>query len=221
MSRARRLWIVLVLDVALVIALVLVGLRAHSLAVLAEGADYIADAAAAGLSLLALHLTMRAPTPRHPQGFPKATAFAALANATWLLVISVAVVIGAVARLATGEVEVSGRPVVIVSAIAAVVMGFAVVVLRAELEDDDDEPAASRDGTALAMRAVLLDTVADVASAAGVAVVGLVITVTGGWFWLDPAVALLIALVVGWHAVVLVRTVAVSLRSPVALTPPE
>jgi cobalt-zinc-cadmium efflux system protein len=103
-------------------------------------------------------------------------------------------------------VEVSGRPVVIVSGIAAVVMAAAVIVLRGEADDDDS-------GDALAMRAVLLDTIADVASAAGVAVVGVIMAVTHGWFWLDAAVALVVSLVVGSHAAALVRTVTTTLRA--------
>jgi Co/Zn/Cd efflux system component len=42
--------VVLALNVVLVTGLVVVGLTAHSLGVLAAGADYIADAAAIGVS---------------------------------------------------------------------------------------------------------------------------------------------------------------------------
>jgi Co/Zn/Cd efflux system component len=55
-----------------------------------------------------------------------------------------------------------------------------------------------------ASRAVLLDTVADAAAAAGVAAMGGIILLTGGWYWLDPAVALAIVVVVGYHALALV-----------------
>jgi cobalt-zinc-cadmium efflux system protein len=54
------------------------------------------------------------------------------------------------------------------------------------------------------MKAVLLDTAADAAAAAGVAATGAVILITGGWYWLDPTVALVVAAVVGYHAVVLI-----------------
>jgi len=50
---------------------------------------------------------------------------------------------------------------------------------------------------------MLLDTAADAAAAAGVAAMGGIILLTGGWSWLDPAVALAIAVVVGYHALVL------------------
>jgi len=52
---------------------------------------------------------------------------------------------------------------------------------------------------------VLLDTAADAAAATGVAVIGAVIPASGGFYWLDPTVALLIAIVIGYHALVLLK----------------
>jgi hypothetical protein len=71
-----RLWFVLAANLAVVGALVGVGVTAHSLGVLAEGVDYPADAAAIGVSLLAIHLSARPTTPAHPDGYPRATRFA-------------------------------------------------------------------------------------------------------------------------------------------------
>lgn len=49
MSRERRLAVVLFLNLVLVVLLVVVGAAAHSAGVLAEGIDYLADAAAIGV----------------------------------------------------------------------------------------------------------------------------------------------------------------------------
>ena len=65
----------------------------------------------------------------------------------------------------------------------------------------------------LNMRAVLLDTAADSDAACAVAVVGAAMLVTGGNCWLDSAVALSISGVVALHALRLVRSVVVQLRS--------
>ena len=62
--------------------------------------------------------------------------------------------------------------------------------------DPDDDAAHEHD---MSMRAVLLDTAADAVAAAGVAVTGAVILASGGNYWLDPLVALLIAAVVAWQ----------------------
>jgi len=199
-----------VLNLLLVVALVVVGWAAHSVGVLAEGVDYLADAAGIGVSLLALHLSHRATTARRPDGFPRAGAFAALVNAGWLLILTVLVVAGAADRLITGTGPVHGLPVLFVSAIAAAVMVVGALILRA----DDGDPAARDGGGDLSMRAVLLDTAGDAAAAGGVAVSGAVIFVTGGLDWLDPAVALVIAVVVGYQAVRLLREVREELTRP-------
>ena len=208
MSRSARLRVVLVLNLFLVTALVIVGLSAHSLGVLAEGADYLADAAAIGVSLLAIWLSGRPPTAARPHGYPKATAFAALVNGGWLLILTILVIGSAIGRLATGTHEVHGLPVLIVSGIAAVVMLGGALLLGGGVNDLDDD-----DNGDLNMRAVLLDTAADAAAAAGVATTGAVILVVGGLYWLDPAVALVISVVIAYHAIRLLRQVRAALRA--------
>jgi cobalt-zinc-cadmium efflux system protein len=169
----------------------------HSLGVLAAGVDYLADAAAIGVAVLAIRLTAR---------FPKANALAAAVNAGWLFVLCTLLIATGIGRLVAGTPEVHGLPVLVMSAIAGVVMTAAAVVLGIDFDGDDDSDEA------LSHRAVLLDTAGDAASAIGVAGAGAVILATGGWNWLDPAVALAIALVVGWRAFLVLRKVQLSLR---------
>ena len=42
---------------------------------------------------------------------------------------------------------------------------------------------------------------------------GAVILAAGGWYWLDPAVALVIAVIIGYHAQKLVREAIAALRA--------
>ncbi|MDE3206163.1 MAG: cation transporter [Acidobacteriota bacterium] len=220
-SLTSRLWLVLGLNAALVVGLLVVGVAAGSLAVWAEGVDYLADAAAIGVALGALQWE------RRRSGSGRATRAAARLNAGWLLVLSVAVAVGSAVRLASGTRHVNGLPVLIVSAVAALVMSGGAVVLGGDVDGADDDAGdgaeagrgggdrargvrgggdgaeAGRgdvDGGSLSVRAVLLDTVADAAAAAGVAASGLVIWLAGGWYWLDPAAALVISAVVAFHA---------------------
>jgi cobalt-zinc-cadmium efflux system protein len=195
----------LLLNLSLVTALVVAGLAAHSLAVLAAGADYLADAAAIGVSLLAIWLAAR------PNGYPKATTVAALVNAGWLLILNIGIAVAAVWHLAAGTHRVEGLPVLAVSAIAAVVMLAGALILGGDDGDDDG-------GEDLNVKAVLLDTAADAAAAAGVAASGAIILGAGGWYWLDPAMALVIAVIVGYHSLKLTRKVTAALRSPVTGT---
>ncbi|MDQ0031424.1 cation diffusion facilitator family transporter [Arthrobacter bambusae] len=205
MTRVRRLSVVLILNLVLVAGLVVVGISAHSLGVLAEGADYLADAAAIGVSLLAVRMSKLPPTPQRPQGYPMATTWAAGVNAGWLFVLGIAILVGAAGRLLSGSSEVHGLPVLIVSGIAAVVMFVGALILGGDGDGDGDGD--------LNMRAVLLDTAGDAAAAAGVAVSGAVIYVAKGLYWLDPLVAAIIAVVVGYHAVRLLLEIFQALRA--------
>jgi cobalt-zinc-cadmium efflux system protein len=206
MSRTQRLVVVLVLNLGLVAGLVAVGVTAHSIAVLAEGGDYLLDAAGVAVALLAIWLAARPATRARPRGYANATNVAALINAGWLLILELLVAGAALDRLVTRRVPVDGLPVLVMSGVAAVTMLVGALVLRG---DDGDEEGGERD---LSVAAVLLDTVADAATAAGVAVVGAIILATDGWYWLDPAVALAISAVVGYHALALIRKVLARLR---------
>lgn len=200
LTRERRLRVVLALNLALIAALVVVGLKGHSLGVLAEGVDYLADAGGIGVALVAIRLA-----------HPKATAVAAFVNAAWLTVLSVLVTVAAVLRLARGARRVDGLGVLVVSGIAAAVMLAGALLLGGDAEGGEV-------GDRLNVRAVLLDTAADAAAAAGVAAGGGIILWTGGWFWVDPTVALAIAVIFGWHALALLAKVLPELRRH---TPPR
>ena len=207
MSRTRRLTIVLALNLSLVTALVIVGLAAHSLAVLAAGVDYLADAAAIGVSLFAIRLASRPPSRARPDGYPNATNIAAVVNAGWLLVLNIAITVAAIQRLAAGTRRVEGLPVLIVSGIAASVMLAGALVLRGD-------PARDDGGEDLNVKAVLLDTAADAAAAGGVAASGAIILGADGWYWLDPATALTIAMIIAYQAQKLARKAVSAIRSP-------
>lgn len=208
MSRFQRLAVVFALNFGLVVALVTIGVSAHSLAVLAEGGDYLLDAAGAALALLAIRLAAR--SPGRP-GRPAVTDLAALVNCGWLFLLEVFAAAAAADRLITRTPAVHGLPVLVVSGVAALAMTAGVLVLRADADDDDaDDEDAGGDASAgrdLSVAAVMLDTVADASAAAGVAAAGGIILATGGWYWLDPAVALVIAVIIGYHALALLRKV--------------
>ena len=200
--------IVLVLNLALVVGLVTVGLSAHSLAVLAEGGDYLLDTAGVAVALFAIRLSAPSSGRARPPGRPAPTDLAALFNCGWLLLLEVLVIIAAAERLVTRSPEVHGLPVLVVSGVAALTMTVGALVLRGDADDEDEA-----DGGDLSVAAVLLDTIADAAAAAGVAATGGIILATGGWYWLDPAVALVIAVAIGYHALALLRKVLARLHS--------
>jgi cobalt-zinc-cadmium efflux system protein len=194
-TKDRKLVLVLVANVAMVVALVVVGLASHSLGVLAAGGDYLGDTAGVALSLVAVRMS------RYQHGHPRAPSYAALANATFLLAVTAVVIVEALRRLVAGPPHVEGLPVIVVSLIAGAVMAACALVIGT-VESDD-----------LNMRSVMLDTLADGASAAGVAVSGAIILATNGVYWLDSAAALAIATIIAYHAIKLIRDVLARLRT--------
>jgi cation diffusion facilitator family transporter len=196
MSQRRRLTIVLALNVTMIVGLLAVGLVSHSLGVVAAGGDYIADSTAILLGIIAV--TVR---DRRGQG-SQAPTYVALINSGALLAVSVFVLVEAVRRLVDGTPAIRGLPVLVVSSIAAAVMVVGVMVLGRDAGRED-----------LHMRSVQLDTAADALAAAGVAVSGGIIFVTGRLFWLDSAMSLVISVVIGVGAIGLLRDVVRALRT--------
>ena len=175
--------------------LVIVGLSSHSLGVLAAGGDYLADAAAIAISILAIYIG------KHTNGNEKATTYAALINVVILLGVTVFVMIEAIRRLSTQAPPIEAVSVVYISTVAALVMIVSAYVLGADADEED-----------LNMRSVILDTVADAATAIGVAITGGIILTLNGFYWLDPAVALAVAIVIGYHTLKLLREVIAKLK---------
>ena len=191
MTRSQRLGIALALNLALVAGQVVFGVVAHSLGLLADAGHNLTDAAAVLIALIAVRLGRRPPTPSHSYGYHRATILAALANAVALLVVTVAIMYEAITRLINPE-PVRGGIVVLV-ALAAVIVNLGAALVLYERRFD------------LNMRSALLHMSADAAASLGVAAAGLVILLTGGFEWLDPAVSIGIAAMIAIEAWRLVR----------------
>ena len=206
-SRQRRLLFALGLNVVLVVVQVVFGIIAHSLGLLADAAHNLTDVAAVALSLFAVRLSLRSPTARRSFGYHRSTILAAQANAAALVVVTALLVIEAIRRL-QHPIEVHGGIVAVVGAIALLLNLGAVLFLHDHHGD-------------LNMRSALLHMVGDAAASAGVMVAGVVIAITHGTYWLDPAVSIAIGLLIGYHAVKLLRdTTDVLLESsPAGLDP--
>lgn len=234
-------------NLAMITAMVIVGLAANSLAVLATGVDYLADTAGVGVALLAIWLARRRRDAARPRGYHSPTSIAALVNASWPFTLNIAIGVAAIQRLIAGTRHVDGFAVLICSGVGACVMFAAALVLARDRGDVHRGPSGAVDrspggvvdrggeavargpggeavapgpgddtGEVLNVKAVLLDTAADAATAAGVAVSGAIILAAGGWYWLDPAVALLIAVVVAYHAQKLLRKIVTAMRPSTA-----
>ena len=194
MSRSRRLVVALWLNVALVAAQVVFGLAAHSLGLLADAGHNLSDVAAVTVSLVAVRWARRAPTAERSYGYHRGTILAALVNAATILAVTGVIVCEGLRRLAH-PAPVRGGLVVAVALTAFAINAGSAFVLRDK-------------GSDLNMRSALLHMAGDATASLGVAVAGLVILLTGGLVWLDPAMSMAIGLLIAVEAFQLVRQAA-------------
>lgn len=210
-TQERKLRIALGLNVAIVVAQVVVGIIAASLGLLADAAHNVTDVAAIVVSLIAVRLARRRANASRSYGYHRGTILAAQANAASILIVSVVVGFEAIRRL-TDPQPVEGGLVLIVALIAAAANFGAAAALggagHAHDTHDDDGSDAGGESHDLNMRSALLHMISDGAVSVSVALAGLVILLTGGWYWLDPAVSLLISVVIGVQGVRLLRATA-------------
>ena len=178
----RRLWASAALNLGITLVEIVGGLWAGSLALLADAAHNLADVGALGLAIFARRLGRRAPTPRHTYGLKRAEVVAALLNAAVLIAISALIGREAVARLFHPEpVRAS---VMLVAAAAAFLANVAsVLLLRTHSAED------------INVRSAFLHLAQDALASLAVVVAALFARTAAGRY-VDPAVAILIGVVV-------------------------
>ncbi len=175
----RRLGVALALILAFMVAEVVAGLIAGSLALLSDAAHMLTDAASLTLALVAARLAARPPSGRFTFGLGRAEVLSAQVNGASLLVLAGVIAIEAVQRFSSPP-EVEGGIVLAVGLLgAAVNVGAAWQLARAERRSLNVEGA----------RAHVL---ADLYASLGAAAAGAVVLFTGVRE-ADPVAALLVA----------------------------
>jgi cobalt-zinc-cadmium efflux system protein len=172
------------LNTAFVIAELIFGYAANSLALISDAVHNLSDVIALMLAWGAAWLAQKQPTQRHTYGYRRASILAALFNACLLLVAVGGIVVEAVNRLYS-PAPVAGWTVVAVAAIGVAINGFTALLFMRGRHGD------------LNIRGAYLHMAADAGVSLGVVVAALIIMMTG-WLWLDPAISLVIAAVVFW-----------------------
>jgi cobalt-zinc-cadmium efflux system protein len=158
------------------------GFIANSTALMADAGHNLSDVLGLGLAWGAALLTKSAPTRRFTYGLRGSSILAALLNALLLMVACGAIAWEAVLRFAHPE-PVAGTTVSIVAAIGVLVNGFSAWLFMSGSKDD------------INVRGAYLHMAADAGLSLGVVVAGLVVMYTG-WRWLDPAVSLVIVVII-------------------------
>ncbi len=191
-GREKRLTIAIVLNVGIVATQIVAGIVSGSLGLLADAAHNLTDVLAITVSLIAVRLTKRPRTSQRSFGFHRATVLAALFNAASILAVCAFVFVEALQRLRDPE-PVEGGIVVAFATFGAVVNGIAALVVFDRSSD-------------INMRGALLHLVSDALTSVAVAACGLVMLLSDGWYWLDPAVALAISALIAWQGWKLARS---------------
>jgi cobalt-zinc-cadmium efflux system protein len=215
--RQRRLIIAIALNVAVVVGQVAWGISAHSLGLIADAGHNLADVAGLAIAVIALRYSVRRATMARSYGHHRGTILAALANGALLLAVTGYIAIAAVVRLLHPR-PVNGAVVLTVALAAAAMNGIGAALVH-------ERPAGDRLAhrtSDLNMSAATLHLVGDAAVSLAVAVAGLLIVVTHGTTWLDPAVSLLVCVAIAVLAVRVVhRSADVLLESTPRAIDPE
>ena len=181
-DNGRAFGIAIALNTAFVAIEFIYGFIANSTALMADAGHNLSDVLGLGLAWGAALLTKSAPTRRFTYGLRGSTTLAALANALLLMVACGAIAWEAVHRFAHPE-PVAGTTVSIVAFVGVLINGFSAWLFMAGSKDD------------INVRGAYQHMAADAALSLGVVVSGVVIMYTG-WTWLDPAVSLVLVVVI-------------------------
>lgn len=183
--REQRLAIAIGLNVGIVAAQIAAGIWSGSMGLLADAGHNLTDVLALTVSLVAVRLAALPRSGRRSFGWHRATVLAALFNAAMIMAVCAFVVVESIGRLRDPQ-PVDGGIVIVMALLGALFNTVAAFVV------------ADRSGD-VNMRGALLHLVSDAATSVAVAATGIVMVVTDGTYWLDPAIALAISVLIAWQ----------------------
>jgi cobalt-zinc-cadmium efflux system protein len=192
-AHRKRLLVVLVITFVVLIAEVIGGLIAGSLALLADAGHMLTDSTGLIMALIAAALATRAATVRRTFGLQRAEVLAALANALLLVGVAVWVLIMAVERL-RNPAEIRSGLMLAVAVVGVLANLAGLLVLR---------PAQS---TSLNMRGAYLEVFGDLVGSLAVIIAAVLILITG-WTPFDAIASLAIVVLIIPRAWSLLREV--------------
>lgn len=167
-----------------------VGLHAHSLALISEAGHNISDLLAIALSFLAIYFQARPATDEKTFGYQRAGVLAAFVNALTLIALSVWIAIAAIHRFGA-PIGVQPKAMMYVAS-AGVIMNGLIATLLWRFSDEVN------------IRSVFIHMLGDTLSTAAVILGGAVILYTGH-SWVDPLLSLIIAALILWSSIAIVR----------------
>jgi cobalt-zinc-cadmium efflux system protein len=186
----RAFAIGIALNVGFVLVEAVFGFTANSMALLSDAGHNLSDVLGLIVAWGGGALALKGASSRYTYGLKKASILSALANALFLLVAVGAIGLEAVRRLFHPQ-PTEGGVVMIVAAIGIAVNGVTAMLFTRGQHD-------------INIRAAFLHMAADAAVSAAVVVAGLLILFTG-YEWIDPVMSLIVAIVILWGSVGLLK----------------
>jgi cobalt-zinc-cadmium efflux system protein len=180
----------LVVTLAYVVVTFIAGLRAHSLALLSESGHNVSDFLALLLSFAAVYFQSRPADSARTFGYQRAGVLAAFVNAVTLIAISGWIALEAIHRLSV-PVAVQPRIMMVVAAAGVVMNGIIAFLLWGVARDVN-------------LRSAFIHMAGDTFSTAAVIAGGAGILLTGQ-YWIDPVLSLMIAALILWSSIGIVR----------------
>jgi len=171
-----------VLNFGFVIAEVIFGITADSLALLADAGHNLSDVAGLLLAWGASVLSRLQPTAKRTYGYRSTTIIAALVNAVILLVAVGGIALESVQRFKS-PAPAAGETIIIVATIGVVINTATALLFFAGRKKD------------LNIRGAYLHMASDAGVSVGVVLAGIGIMTTG-WLWIDPLVSLVIVAII-------------------------
>jgi cobalt-zinc-cadmium efflux system protein len=186
----KKLALTLVVTAVILLAEAIGGWLSHSLALLSDAGHMFSDLVSQGLALAALAIATRPADARRTYGWYRLEILAALLNGLILLLLTAGILWSGVHRL-RAPVEIHTTPMLIIAGV-----GLLANLIGAWLLHDAESLNAKG-----AYLHILFDTLSSVAVLIG----GAIMWLAHGLYWLDPALSMLISVVIVWSAILLVR----------------
>ena len=159
-----------------------VGISINSVSLLSDAGHNLGDVGSLALSLLAFKLLKVKTNKRYTYGYRKTSILVALLNAMILMLGIGAIAFEAVRHLFNPE-PLPGKTISIVAAIGIVINAVTAIMFLKNKEKD------------MNIKSAYLHLMSDALVSAGLVVGGIIISYTH-WFWLDPALSIVIAIVI-------------------------
>jgi cation diffusion facilitator family transporter len=170
------------LNIAFVVIEAIAGILQNSMALLSDAGHNLADVGALALSLFAFKMLTVKSNAKYTYGYRKTSILVSLLNAVILLISIGIIIFEAIQRLIHPQ-PINGLTISIIAAIGIIINFISAKMFFKSKEHD------------INVKAAYLHLLSDAVISMGIVVAGIAIYYSN-WFWLDPAISIVIALVI-------------------------